>query len=311
MFVRYHFLILVLTHFPSAAPYHYVPTESIVVLFIVLYGISTLLHIGQAWYYRLWWLLPTAAFAGALEVAGWSGRLWSHFNVPSISPFQMQITATILAPTPLLAANFVILGRIINQIGPSYTRLRPKWYTIIFCVCDVISLTVQGVGGGLASSEAANGGDARLGGNVMLGGIVFQLVTIIVFSICATEFFIRVVRDLPIRRHNLHTRGYLDGRGKAMVAALAFNTTCLFIRSVYRTIELSDGWSGRIISTQVYFNVLDGGMVTLAIYTLNIAHPGFLLFRDESMQKSERSSDDVISEAKRSLTPPGQAAGTV
>ena len=63
---------------------------------------------------------------------------------------------------------------------------------------------------------------------------------------------------------------------------------------MYRTIELADGWNGRIISTQVYFSgldltylvnailiiltdVLDGAMVTLAIYTLNFAHPGFLL----------------------------------
>jgi hypothetical protein len=27
----------------------------------------------------------------------------------------------------------------------------------------------------------------------------------------------------------------------------------------------------------VYFNVLDGGMVVLAIFTLNFAHPGVLL----------------------------------
>jgi hypothetical protein len=35
---------------------------------------------------------------------------------------------------------------------------------------------------------------------------------------------------------------------------LMFNTTCLFICAVYRVIELSDGWSGRIIHTQVYFS---------------------------------------------------------
>jgi hypothetical protein len=64
---------------------------------------------------------------------------------------------------------------------------------------------------------------------------------------------------------------------------------------VYRTIELADGWNGRIISTEVYFSalnpissrrkivilskldVLDGAMVTMAMYALNIAHPGFLL----------------------------------
>jgi hypothetical protein len=66
--------------------------------------------------------------------------------------------------------------------------------------------------------------------------------------------------------------------------------------AVYRTIELAGGWNGRVISTQRYFSalmllfylitlvipffstdVLDGAMVTLAIFTLNIAHPGLLL----------------------------------
>jgi hypothetical protein len=46
----------------------------------------------------------------------------------------------------------------------------------------------------------------------------------------------------------------LGGRMQILICALVFNTTCLFIRAVYRVIELSDGWSGRIIRTQVYFS---------------------------------------------------------
>ncbi|KAJ7242051.1 hypothetical protein C8J57DRAFT_1526451 [Mycena rebaudengoi] len=62
-----------------------------------------------------------------------------------------------------------------------------------------------------------------------------------------------------------------------MVFALLFSTTGLFIRSIYRTIELQDGWEGRIIHTELYFNVLDGGMIVLAIFTMNFVHPGLFL----------------------------------
>ncbi len=68
--------------------------------------------------------------------------------------------------------------------------------------------------------------------------------------------------------------GKMDTRIMNMLAALCFNILCLFIRSVspvyawiqpvdsplfsysdnYRTIELSDGWNGRIINTEVYFS---------------------------------------------------------
>ncbi len=39
-----------------------------------------------------------------------------------------------------------------------------------------------------------------------------------------------------------------------MIVGLALDGIFILIRSIYRTIELSDGWTGRIISTQVYFS---------------------------------------------------------
>ena len=37
----------------------------------------------------------------------------------------IRITSTIIAPTPLLAAYFLIVGRLIVILGPQYSRLRP------------------------------------------------------------------------------------------------------------------------------------------------------------------------------------------
>lgn len=46
---------------------------------------------------------------------------------------------------------------------------------------------------------------------------------------------------------------------------------------MYRTIELVDGWDGRIIQTELYFNVMDGAMIVISMYCLNVLHPGRLL----------------------------------
>jgi len=260
------------------SPYNYVPTEYVCAIFVALYGLSTLIHIGQMFRYRLWWLLPTAVLAGTAEVIGWSGRLWSSKNPFLQTPFLIQISTTIIAPTPLVAANFLILGIIIRKLGSNYSRLSPRWYTIVFCSFDIVSLVVQAVGGAKASMANDHKG-AQEGANIMLGGIIFQMVCITAYAILAAEFFLRFHNDKPVRSPEKleGPPAPMDKRMQIMIAALIFNTTCLFIRAVYRTIELSDGWNGRIISTQVYFNVLDGAMVTLAIYTLNFAHPGFLL----------------------------------
>ncbi|KAJ7699336.1 RTA1 like protein-domain-containing protein [Mycena rosella] len=255
--------------------YGYTPHKEVAILFLVLFGISTILHVGQATYYRIWWLLPTAALCGIGELLGWGGRLWSAITPTADTPFMIQISTIIIAPTPLLAAIFVIFSRVATQLGTSYGWLTPKWYTILFLPCDVIALVVQGVGGGIASSANDLAG-ANVGANVMLGGIAFQFVVIILFSALACDFVQRYVRERPVRAES-SARGVLTLRLKLMLVALAFATTTLFVRSVYRIIELSGGWNGRIIHTEVYFNVLDGGMVVLAIFSFNLAHPGMLL----------------------------------
>ncbi|EJD04117.1 RTA1-domain-containing protein [Fomitiporia mediterranea MF3/22] len=284
--------------------YGYIPTLWICALFVALYSLSTIIHLGQAIRFRLWWLLPTVVLAGIGEIIGWAGRLWSSktFLGNAQDPFLMQICATIISPTPLLAANFVILGILIGYLGAQYSRLTPKWYTIIFCSADVVALVIQAVGGATASSAADGSGDATTGGNIMLGGIVFQLIAITIYIILGIEFFYRYLSDKPRRQEAIATRGSFDRRIQLMVIGLSFSTSCLLIRAIYRTIELADGWNGRIIETEVYFNVLDGGMIVLAIYTMNFFHPGFLLAhindRRPPAKGSQRSSEDDLAQTE-------------
>ncbi|KAJ7088164.1 RTA1 like protein-domain-containing protein [Mycena epipterygia] len=258
--------------------YGYTPSEAVGILFIALFAISTILHAGQATYYRMWWLFPTACLCGVGELLGWSGRLRSSFDPTLSDPYLMQITATVIAPTPLIAVNFILLSQIVQRLGICYSRISARLYTIVFLSCDIVALVIQGAGGGIAASANDRKG-TQMGANIMLAGIVFQFVAIIVYTLCALEFLRRYTRDLPVggQRPLGLDKVQLTPRVRLMIFALAFSTLVLFIRSVYRIIELSSGWNGRIIETEVYFNVLDGGMVTLAIYTMNIAHPGILL----------------------------------
>ena len=87
--------------------YNYVPTEWICALMLSLFALSgstfwlpaalttshltvTVVHIGQAFYYKLWFLFPTVILANLTEVIGWSGRLWSSKAPYILEPFLMQ-----------------------------------------------------------------------------------------------------------------------------------------------------------------------------------------------------------------------------
>lgn len=298
LFVTMSFGSVLATTAPvSVGPYHYVPTEWICALFVALYSISTVIHLGQALKYKLWWMIPTATFAGILEILGWSARLWSSRNPKLLTPYEMQIVGTIIAPTPLVAANFIILGRIITRVGPQYSRLTPRMYTILFCCFDVICLVIQAVGGASAAHSANTKTSASKGANIMLGGIVAQLFAILVYVALAVETLLHLRYNTPFR--------YVEQPGtvekgqrivsknlRVMLYAMAFCTLCIFIRSVYRTVELANGWDGPVISTERYFDWLDGGLVTLAIYTLNFFHPGIFVKQDDPSAHSSQQTID-------------------
>ncbi|KAI1787360.1 RTA1-domain-containing protein [Ganoderma leucocontextum] len=260
-------------------PYGYVPTEWICILFVALFAASTVIHTAQAVHSRLWWLLPTACVAGIGEILGWSARLWSSQNVYLNDPFIMQITTTIIAPTPLIAANFIILGQIIRRIGQKYSRVSAKWYTIIFCAVDIIALVIQAVGGASASTAVEKGKNPETGGHIMLAGVSFQMAALVVYVVLASEFILRYAYDHPFAHYGESTvaRRKTDKKMKLMLLGLVLEAVFLFIRGIYRVVELSNGWTGKIITTEWYFVVFDGTMIMLAMLTLNIFHPGLLL----------------------------------
>lgn len=89
------------------SPYGYTPTKAVCIIFIVLFAVSTckdmliihflcshsfseVVHTAQAVKYRMWWLFPTMIIGGLTEVLGWSGRLWSSFNILSDDAFMIQ-----------------------------------------------------------------------------------------------------------------------------------------------------------------------------------------------------------------------------
>ncbi|KAJ7064293.1 RTA1-domain-containing protein [Mycena amicta] len=292
------------------SPYGYVPSKGVAVIFLILFGISTAAHVGQAVWYRMWWLLPTACLCGFGELIGWSGRFWSSISPHEANPYMMQITTTIISPTPLIAVNFIVLGRIIRRLGPCYSRLTPRAYTRIFLTCDMISLLIQAAGGGIAASTNPRKPNAaktqNLGGNIMLVGIIFQLLSLCVYSFFGLQFIRNYRASRPARPMISSTeRGVLTGRIRLMLWALVVSTSVLLVRSVYRTIELADGWTGQVITTEFWFNMFDGGMVITAIWTINIAHPGLLLGTSsgkeretmvllKEMPRSSRSSENSV-----------------
>ncbi|KAI4254826.1 MAG: hypothetical protein LQ352_002880 [Teloschistes flavicans] len=255
--------------------YGYVPWLSAGIVFCALFGVSGAAHIAQTIYTRQWWSFLFVLGASA-EIIGWVGRTWSAECPYNNNAFLMQISTLIIAPTFFTAGIYVILGRLIQIIGPTSSPITPKMYLLIFCTCDVLSLIIQAIGGGLASVASGEvNGDTKPGTDTMVAGIVFQLASITVFVYFFFEFLKRVrsqglPRDLKI-----------------LVLAACFSVVTIYVRSIYRTVELLQGWDGYLITHQIYFVVLDGALMVAAVGVFNIWNPGWLLNSTPKRPESE------------------------
>ncbi|KAG9035790.1 hypothetical protein FRB95_010558 [Tulasnella sp. JGI-2019a] len=207
----------------------------------------------------------------------------------------MQIVCTIFGPSFMTAAFFIIFVCIIRIIGPEYSRLSPRIYTYLFVGTDVTALLIQSIGGAMAATANTPSGSAT-GAHVMVGGIILQMVAITVYTLTSVEYFWRVYKEKPLRTRQQDmdmssgtatpnsfekpdVRGLdnLTPNVKTMVFGLIVATVLIYIRSVYRTAELLDGWGGPVTTNQTLFDLLDGVPVFLAMVTLNIFHPGRLI----------------------------------
>lgn len=143
----------------------------------------------------------------------------------------------------------------------------------------------------MASAEADKiNGNTDPGTYTMVAGIVFQLFSITVFVLCAADFVRRTLTKRLLQK--------VEGSIVPLFAAMIFSVLCVYVRSIYRTIELAQGWDGYLITTQRYFIALDGAMMVAAVAVFNVFHPGWLLPKatgasGSDSQRKMRSEDEA------------------
>ncbi|KAK6907012.1 hypothetical protein I203_101001 [Kwoniella mangroviensis CBS 8507] len=295
--------------------YGYTPSPAWCLAFIVLFSVSAAVHSYQAFRYKYWIIYPTLVLGALVEVLGWSGRYWSSQNVTLLTPFLMQISTLIMAPVFFSAYDYVVLGMAINRLGPQYSLLRPKYYFATFITADIISLVLQAIGGGKASSSAAEGAPTQSATNIMVAGIIFQLVSMGVFIGLGVDFLLRATSekpyafrlrqiennavkkvgvevkvnktedDLEAQKQNQHNEHEHIRAWWILLIGVGISSTMILIRGIYRSIELTQGWTGHLMTTEMYQNILDALMMLIAVGIYNFIHPGYLLPRKRSWRE--------------------------
>lgn len=259
--------------------YNYVPSLGAGIAFCILFGIALAGHIVQTIRFRRWTSILLAV--GALcELLGWAGRTWNAKCPYNHQGFLLQITTLIIAPTFFTAALYIMLGALISTVGPKSSLISARAYALIFCTCDIVSLILQAVGGALASDASGRYmGNTKPGTNIMVAGIAFQLGTMTFFALFVVDFA-RRTRNMQLEKNaGTVAAQVMNADLKKVWVALMVSFVMIYIRSIYRTIELAQGWRGFLITHEGYFIGLDAAIMVVAVGIFLVYDPAELIPR--------------------------------
>ncbi len=128
----------------------------------------------------------------------------------------------------------------------------------------------------------------------MIAGVSIQVAVTAPFMMLYLDYNIRRLREWSQAGIPRHLRPFR--RVEWFVGAIGVSTLFVLIRCIYRIVEMADGWSGYLATTEVFFDVLDGLMITLAIAVFIPFHPGFWLPRDVGKGETYNAAEDAIAE---------------
>ncbi|TKX24767.1 hypothetical protein C1H76_2942 [Elsinoe australis] len=229
--------------------WHYLPSIPAAAIFAVLFALSIVLLSIKMFRTKTYFVIPLL-IGVILECIGYIFRIISHDRTSVLLPFIIQSIFLLVAPALYAASIYMVLGRLIRLLrAESYSLIAPRWMTKIFVAGDVFSFLVQSSGGGLMAS--ANADSAKMGNNLIIAGLVIQIVLFGFFAVSAGVFHLR------IRGADHPAKWEVEVKWERLLGMLYLASACILVRSVFRLIEYVQGQDGYLLRSEWTLYVFD------------------------------------------------------
>lgn len=289
---------------------------------IIYFSIFTLLFLyflGAVYKSRYHWFNICFVCGYALEFCGFLGRILGFVDDKNSSSFILQYVALTISPAFIMGGVYFLFAQMVVITSPRYSVLKPMWYSYFFITFDVVSLLIQATGGGMASAETNQQKSSAPGANVMITGIAVQIFAMSIFLVFWFQFLIRLyfkdvnyfdgnnfskkksfknfmlllfntpsTKEHKDRLDSSYNPQYQYIRKRKLFnyypLAISLAVIVIYIRCVYRVVELAQGWRGYLIDHEVYLMVLDALMIAIAGIIFVPFHP-LIVFGSELVIK--------------------------
>lgn len=202
-----------------------------------------------------------------VQVIGYCGRIWSHYDQQAIGGFVIQAILILVAPALYAASIYMILGRLIVSLNAEHLSLiAVRFLTKIFVSGDVVSFTLQAGGGGIQAGGTLD--LFNIGEKIIIVGLFMQIAFFGFFVVSSLVFHRRILRQptdiaaekkIPWRRH---------------LAVLYAVSALILVRSIFRVIEYLQGNSGFIIEHEYFLYIFDALLmaIVMAVFLVYYVH---------------------------------------
>ncbi|DAA73431.1 TPA_exp: putative RTA1 domain protein [Trichophyton benhamiae CBS 112371] len=263
--------------------WQYCPTFVPAVLFAVLFFLTTGSHIIQAFTFKktFSWVIIVGgaweAIAYGLRAAGAKNIYQKGFGLP-------HHILIALAPLWINAYVYMVLGRMVHFFLPDKRcfGISARRLTVIFVCLDIFAFLTQGASTSLLNSDSAS--SIKIGINLYMGGIGLQELFILIFIGLAVRFQYK----MAIVEQTEHS----NGPWRPLLYTVYATLVLITIRIIYRLVEYSGGLHSAIATNEAAFYILDATPMFLALFALNIFHPGrFLVGPGSEFEKKPKKAN--------------------
>lgn len=303
-------------------------------VFLALFGMIFLVYILIAFRSRYVAFNLCFICGYGIETLGYTGRILSLKDNSRIGFYAIQNCCLITAPAFIMAGIYFMFSQIVSIYGAKYSKVRPMWYSYFFIIIDVISFFLQALGEGLSALTDSRTLSARVGNVIMFLGVVLQIIAMSTFMFFGVYFIScvyfrdrRIVQsDSPYKNKNLinflkmifnvesariYKRNNLDlfyntrFQGirlrplfSYLPLAIGAGILIIYIRCIYRVVELKQGYLGYLMRHEAFLFVLDSTMVFVCGLIFIPFHPLFVFGKDNVLQLV-KIRDDLESGSSR------------
>ncbi|KAL6809702.1 RTA1 like domain-containing protein [Trichoderma sp. SZMC 28015] len=272
----------------STDMWQFSPSLGASILFLVLFFLTTAVHLGQAIYYKqkYCWVI---IMSGIWQVLTYIFRTISIQQPDSFNYYAAWFVLILVAPLWTNAFVYMVFGRMVWNYTDDRRvwRVKAQHFGFMFVLLDIVSFVIQVYGAARATAKDAPTDKVLQGLHIYMAGVGIQQLFILVFCLFALRLLFRVRKESKEKAKSTKlSPAMLLLYTQFVVLAL------ISLRIFFRICEYAQGLDSTIPLHEAYQYALDSLPMLLALVAFNAVHPGRIMSDSKSDLPSFRMQEN-------------------